>query len=178
MAPTEAELLNFLLRYGSKVLNFPYGSQFYEESGISVADFIVNALEEDGYVMANSRYESICSAFKTMYYDQGLDCEMIVRKLLDGEDRVIASIVADLVIDRYEITSEKMKSALTAESSWLANYVPQSLLNLAEKRLESRVAELKKEILTVQDRERQVEILKEITQNQNSIKKIKEKKIN
>ncbi len=178
LAPTEAELLNFLLRYGSKVLNFPYGSQFYEESGISVADFIVNALEEDGYVMANSRYESICSAFKTMYYDQGLDCEMIVRKLLDGEDRVIASIVADLVIDRYEITSDKMKSALTAESSWLANYVPQSLLNLAEKRLESRVAELKKEILTVQDRERQVEILKEITQNQNSIKKIKEKKIN
>lgn len=174
LAPIEAELLTYLLRYGSKELNFPYGSRFYEESGISVADFIVNSLEEDGYVMANSLYECVCRAFKTMYYDQGLDCELIVRKLLDGEDRMLASVVADLVIDRYEITSDKMKSALTAEASWLATNVPKSLVTLAVKRLESQVQDLKREILEVKDSEMQLDILREITQTQNNIKKITE----
>lgn len=177
MAPVEFEILSFLLRYGDKELRFPYGSPLVDESGISVADFIVNALEDDSYSMANSLYECIYLSFKTMYYDQGLDRDVLVRNLLDGEDRAVAEVVADIVIDRYEITSDKMKSSLTSEESWLAIHVPKCLYNLALKRLENHINCLKREIASLSDPQQQLAILEEIRETQNNILKIKEKNV-
>lgn len=174
-APVEAEILNYLLRYGEESMEFETDSPYYDPDPLSVADFIINALEDDGYTMANSVYATIYEGFKTMFYDRGLSTVDIVRRFMDGEDRIVASVVGELAIDKYEITVKRFKSSMTTLSSWLVNNIPHTLLILADRRLEVRVQELRRQIAKTSDTKEQMELLKEQTEVQRLQKQIKEK---
>ena len=175
LASVEAEILNYLLRYGEESMEFETDSPYYDPDPLSVADFIINALEDDGYTMANSVYATIYEGFKTMFYDRGLSTVDIVRRFMDGEDRIVASVVGELAIDKYEITVKRFKSSMTTLSSWLVNNIPHTLLILADRRLEVRVQELRRQIAKTSDTKEQMELLKEQTEVQRLQKQIKEK---
>lgn len=172
LAPVEAEILNLLLRYGEEELKFESDSQYYDKDPVTVADFIVGALEDDGYVMANSAYETIYQGFKDMYYDQHLSPDVIVRRLMEGEDRVVCSVVGELAIDKYEITVRRFKESMTTKSSWLVITVPRTLVLLAVKRLENSIVEIKKQILQTSSTQEQMTLLKQMVELQRLQQKI------
>ncbi len=178
LAPVEAEILGYLLRYAEAPLKFETDSQYYSPDPLSVADFIVNVLEEDGYRMANSVYECIYEGFKTMYYDQGLSVDAIARRFMDGEDRLAASVVGELTIDRYEITVKNFKASHTTLGSWLTVNVPKTLIILAIRRLESQVKDLQEQIKKTADPQEQFSLLQECTALQKKQRMIKDKNKN
>ncbi len=178
LAPVEAEILGYLLRYAERPLNFETDSQYYSPEPLSVADFIVNVLEEDGYRMVNSVYACIYEGFMTMYYDQGLSLDAIVRRFMDGEDRLVASVVGELTIDRYEITVKSFSSSHTTLGSWLTANIPKTLINLAIRRLESQIKDLSEQIKQSSDPKEQLSLLQECNALQKKQRMIKDKNKN
>ncbi len=159
VAPSERELLSFILRDGTTPLEFPSDSEFYSgEEPQSVADFIDAAL--DGVPFVNTIYRVVYERYFQLY-DEGYEQKQIIRTLLDGEDRGIATITAQLFEDRYLLSVDDFSRALTAHSSWLTNFVPRAILAYHDKMMQSRLKKLMKD-LTAATPEQQPGILKEI----------------
>ena len=134
-APSERELLGFIIRYGRDALVFEKDSEFYNPEGAqTVAEFIDDALAADEIVFTNPAYQAAYEAYFNLY-DQGIGQDQIVLDLLNGEDRAVAAVVADLATEKYEITVHNFSDALTTHDSWLANFVPRAILAYHEKRL-------------------------------------------
>ena len=133
--PSERELLGFIVRYGRDSLVFEKDSEFFNPEGAqTVAEFIDDALAADEIVFTNPAYQAAYEAYFTLY-DQGIGQEQIVLNLLNGEDRTVAAVVADLATEKYEITVHNFSDALTTHDSWLATFVPRAILAYHEKRL-------------------------------------------
>jgi len=133
--PSERELLGFIVRYGRDALVFESDSEFYNPEGTqTVAEFIDDALAADDIVFTNPAYQATYEAYFGLY-DQGIGQDQIVLDLLNGEDRTVAAVVADLATEKYEITVHNFSDALTTHDSWLANFVPRAILAYHEKRL-------------------------------------------
>lgn len=159
VAPSERELLSFILRDGTTPLEFPSDSEFYSgDEPQSVADFIDAAL--DGAPFVNTIYRVVYERYFQLY-DEGYEQKQIIRTLLDGEDRGIAAITAQLFEDRYLLSVDDFSRALTAHSSWLTNFVPRAILAYHDKMMQSRLKKLMKD-LTAATPEQQPGILKEI----------------
>ena len=148
LEPSERELLLFILQYGRSPLQFESDSEFYDEEGTqTVAEFIDAALGTDDIHFANTAYEATYQAYFTLY-DQGLEQDDIVRNLLNGENREIAAVAADLSTEKYELTVHNFSDALTTTDSWLVNYVPKAILVYHDKRLNAQQLELKQKLNT------------------------------
>ena len=133
--PSERELLGFIVRYGRDALVFESDSEFYNPEGTqTVAEFIDDALAADEIVFTNPAYQAAYEAYFGLY-DQGIGQDQIVLNLLNGEDRAVAAVVADLATEKYEITVHNFSDALTTHDSWLATFVPRAILAYHEKRL-------------------------------------------
>ena len=133
--PSERELLGFIVRYGRDSLVFEKDSEFFNPEGAqTVAEFIDDALAADEIVFTNPAYQAAYEAYFTLY-DQGIGQDQIVLNLLNGEDRTVAAVVADLATEKYEITVHNFSDALTTHDSWLATFVPRAILAYHEKRL-------------------------------------------
>ena len=133
--PSERELLGFIVRYGRDSLNFETDSEFYSPDSVqTVAEFIDDALAADDTVFVSPAYQAVYDAYFQLY-DQGMDQDSIVRTLLNGENREIAAVVADLATEKYEITVNNFSSALTTRDSWLTTFVPRAILAYHEKRI-------------------------------------------
>ena len=133
--PSERELLGFIIRYGRDELVFENDSEFYNPEGTqTVAEFIDDALAADEIVFTNPAYQAAYEAYFALY-DQGIGQDQIVLNLLNGEDRAVAAVVADLATEKYEITVHNFSDALTTHDSWLATFVPRAILAYHEKRL-------------------------------------------
>ena len=133
--PSERELLGFIVRYGRDSLNFETDSEFYSPDSVqTVAEFIDDALAADETVFVSPAYQAAYDAYFQLY-DQGLDQDSIVRTLLNGENREIAAVVADLATEKYEITVNNFSNALTTRESWLTTFVPRAILAYHEKRV-------------------------------------------
>ena len=79
-------------------------------------------------------------------YDQGLDQDAIVLALLNGEDRTVASVAADLSTEKYELTVHNFSDALTTTDSWLVTYVPRAILVYHDKRITARQTEISRKL--------------------------------
>ena len=133
--PSERELLSFILKYGRDPLNFESDSEFYSpEDTQTVAEFIDDALASDETTFTNPAYQATYEAYFRMY-DEGIGQDSIVRNLLNGEDRIVASVAADLATEKYEITVHNFSDALTTHDSWLTTFVPRAILAYHEKRV-------------------------------------------
>ena len=158
LEPSEKELLGFILRFGRTPLQFESDSEFFDPEGAqTVAEFIDAALAGDDIRFANNAYQAAYDAYFTLY-DQGLEQDAIVLALLNGEDRAVATVTADLSTEKYELTVHNFTDALTTTDSWLVNFVPRAILAYHDKRLQARQEELKAKLSSATPEE-QLEIL-------------------
>ena len=171
LAPSEEELLGFILADGMEPLAFESDSEFYDPEGSqTVAEFIDSALGADDIVFSNEAFRRTYDAYFSRY-DAGEDQEQILRELLDGEDREVAAVAARCAYPKYELSVKNFSSALTAKASWLVIFVPRAILAYHIKRLEGRQEALMKE-LSGASMERQLEIMAEMRKINSLIKRI------
>jgi len=158
LAPSERELLTFILQYGCTPLQFESDSEFYVAEGAqTVAEFIDAALAGDDIHFANKAYDDTYEAYFALY-DQGKAQEEIVLDLLNGENRTVAAVAADLSTEKYELSVRNFTEALTTTDSWLVNFVPRAILAYHDKRLKAQQEELKAKLPSA-SLEEQLEIL-------------------
>ncbi len=142
LAPSEKELLGFILTDGRTPLAFPSDSEFYDPDGAQpVAEFIDAALQGDDIVFGNTVYRQVYDAYFALY-DQGKAQDAIIRELLDGEDRTVAFVTAQLSEEKYLLTVKNFADALTTRDSWLVTYVPRAILAYHVSRLSCQQNEL------------------------------------
>ena len=173
LAAVEADLVSFLLRFGCENLVFETDSPYFDpEVTDTVASFIASAIESTGEPLANSGYRRVYDAYIDLY-DQGEEQDVIVRTLLDSPDRLVARLAGELATQKYNLTVGKLEKALTSQQSWLATFVPKTMLILAERRLQSRYDTLMRQLRnTLPDA--QMDILKEMNSVQRRQNKLKE----
>lgn len=179
MATAERDLLNFILTYGTTKLEFQSDSDFYsgsDEDAVTVFDFIDQALEGDKSGFVNSVYKRTYEAYSKDYYD-GYSQEEIVKHLMDGEDRDIAYVAAQLSTDeKYELSVKNLRQSMMSRGSWLTLYVPKAILVFQQSRMENRDSELKEELReaqTASDSDRVMEIMQEMLKVQKALKMVK-----
>ncbi|MBR4735209.1 MAG: hypothetical protein IK052_03875, partial [Bacteroidales bacterium] len=144
--PSERELLGFILRHGCTELKFESDSEFYDKDNPqTVAEFIDAALSGDSTEFSNAAYQDAYDAYFELY-DRGMDQDSIVKSLLDGENRTVAAVVADLATEKYELTVHNFSDALTTTDSWLVTYVPRAILAYHDKRLSAQQADINRRL--------------------------------
>ena len=167
--PSERELLGFILRHGCSELKFETDSEFYNPDGSqTVAEFIDSALTGDSAAFSNPAFQAAYNAYFALY-DEGLDQDSIVRSLLNGEDRTVAGVVADLATEKYELTVHNFSDALTTTDSWLVTYVPRAILAYHDKRLQAKQADINRRLVQASPEEA-TQLLTELS-SVNSLKK-------
>ena len=158
VAPSERELLGFILTDGCTQLVFESDSEFYDPEGSqTVAEFIDGALSGDDIQFANEGYRRTYDAYFTLY-DEGKSQEEIIRDLLNGADDTVRFVASQLSDVKYALTVKHFQEALTTRDSWLTNFVPKAILAFHDKRLQSERLALTRELATAGP-ERQLEIL-------------------
>lgn len=179
MATAERDLLNFILTYGTTKLEFQSDSAFYSGSGedaLTVFDFIGQALEGDNSQFANSVFRKVYEAYSKDYYE-GYSQDEIVKRLMDGEDRDMAYVAAQLSTDeRYDLSVKNLRQSMMSKGSWLTIYVPKAILVYQQSRLEDKENELKERLGEAQaasDDDRVLEIMQEMLKVQKALKMVK-----
>ena len=179
MAKAERDLLNFILANGTTRLEFQSDSDFYsgsDEDAQTVFDFISAALDEDKSEFVNSVFRRAYEAYSKDYYE-GYSQEEIVRHLMDGEDRDVAYVAAQLSTDeQYDLSIEKLRSSMMSKVSWLTFYVPKAILVFQQCRLENREETLRENLRQAQaasDSDRTLEIMQEMLKVQKALKVVK-----
>ena len=161
LAPGERELLAFILREGCEPLVFPTDSEFYSPDGVqTVAEFIDDALASDDVQFSNTAYRETYEAYFA-HYDAGEDQKTIILQLLSGENLRISQVVADLSVEKFQLTVRDFEKSLTAKGSWLASYVPRAILAYQDKRVDARLSTLRRDLMTATGDD-QIRILDEI----------------
>lgn len=179
MATAERDLLNFILTYGTTKLEFQSDSAFYsgsDEDALTVFDFIGQALEGDNSQFANSVFRKVYEAYSKDYYE-GYSQDEIVKRLMDGEDRDMAYVAAQLSTDeRYDLSVKNLRQSMMSKGSWLTTYVPKAILVYQQSRLEDKENELKERLGEAQaasDDDRVLEIMQEMLKVQKALKMVK-----
>lgn len=179
MATAERDLLNFILTYGTTNLEFQSDSDFHtgsDEDVQTVFDFINQALEGDRSSFVNPVYKKTYDTYAEDYYE-GYSQEEIVKRLMDGEDRDVAYVAAQLSTDeRYELSVRNLRQSMMSKGSWLTLYVPKAILVFQQCRLENRDSELKdrlREAQTASGGDLALEIMREMLKVQKALKAVK-----
>lgn len=166
MGKGERGLLNFVLTDGTSKLVFETDApDEKEEEAPTVFDYISQALEDDDVEFTNDIYRNIWNAYSKEYYD-GYSQEIIVRHLLDSEDRQVAFVTAQLSNDeRYKLSVKDLRDSLMSHDSWLAKYVPKAILVFQSCRLDRRLTDLRNQLEAFQkegDESSQPKVMDEI----------------
>ena len=179
MAKAERDLLNFILTYGTTTLEFQSDSDFYtetEEDRETVFDFIDQALAGDEAGFANSAYRKTYEAYSQGYYD-GFSQDEIVKHMLDGADRTVAYVTAQLSTDeQYDLSIKNLRDAMMSKGSWLTKFVPKAILVFQACRLEDREYGLKEELRkaqTVSDADSELRIMQDLVRIRKAIKAVR-----
>lgn len=179
MATAECDLLNFILTYGTTKLEFQSDSAFYsgsDEDALTVFDFIGQALEGDNSQFANSVFRKVYEAYSKDYYE-GYSQDEIVKRLMDGEDRDMAYVAAQLSTDeRYDLSVKNLRQSMMSKGSWLTIYVPKAILVYQQSRLEDKENELKERLGEAQaasDDDLVLETMQEMLKVQKALKMVK-----
>ena len=127
MAPVERDLLKFILVSGLDTMDFESDSEFYDSEKTTAADFIRDAIEE--HLFSNSLYARTFDEYFRLYdADATLGQDDIIRSLMNSPDREMASLVGDLVEEKYRLTVKNFFDAMTSQSSFLVIQVPKAIM--------------------------------------------------
>jgi len=150
LEPSERELLGFILQDGCSPLRFESDSEFYDADNVpTVAEFIDAAFAADDIHLSLPAFEATYQAWFQLY-DEGKEQQDILMALLNGEDREIAAVVADLSTEKYELTVHNFTDALTTHDSWLVTYVPRAILAYHDKRLSAAQKDITRQLATAE----------------------------
>ena len=176
VAPVERDLLYFLLNYGSDQLHFESDSEFYVEGEElpTVTDFIAGAIESDGGTLLNPAYQKVYASYLEAY-DAGHSQEEIIRSMFNSPDRQISFVTAQLSIEKYRLTVKSFEESLTTKDSWLVSRVPKLILMYMDKKLESRLDALRREMADPGNQDRILDLMNEMVRLQKLQKSVKEK---
>ena len=162
LEPCEKEILGFILESGCEPLQFDRDSRFYVSGeDICVAEFIDGVLAEDDARFYNEPYRRVYDEYFRMY-DEGLSQEVIIKRLLDSMDPVIASVANDILIAKYQITVKNYEASLTSRSTRLVQFVPKAMLVYQKNKVELLLKDLMARLATA-DEAGQEDILKQIS---------------
>lgn len=177
LAPSERELLWFVLNYGFEFMEFETDSDFYDaENKSTVADFIDAAISADNHEFENTIFRKVYQAYYNLYYtDASLGQQDIIRRLMDGHDREIADIVSELTQEKYRLTIKNFQNSMTALSTQLVKNIPRTILVYQSKRIQSELKELN-DSLAKADIDSQIKIIKEI-QDKTQVRKVIDKRL-
>lgn len=127
MAPVERDLLKFILVSGLDTMDFESDSEFYDSEKTTAADFIRDAIEEHPF--SNSLYARTFDEYFRLYdADATLGQDDIIRSLMNSPDREMASLVGDLVEEKYRLTVKNFSDSMTSQSSFLVIQVPKAIM--------------------------------------------------
>ncbi len=167
LAPCEKEILGFILNHGQEVLKFDVDSEFYVagEPEVTVADFIDGALEANNTVFSNNILRSIYDRYFDLY-EEGLGQELIQKRLMDSEDRVLANMATELMVEKYIITVKNFQAALTADQTHMVMFVPKAILAYQERIVGRQQKEWSDKLAGVpaDNMEEMAEILKKVSE--------------
>lgn len=177
LEPSERELLWFILNYGLEPMKFESDSEFYDKDNeVTVADFIDSALSADDHKFENSIYSKAYDEYFYFYYsDSSLGQQDILKIMMNGEDREVAGIVADITQEKHLLTIKNFINSMTALSTKLVKNVPRAILVYQSKRVKAKLDELTGRLGEVPEQEHQEEILKEFQDKTKLRKTIEEK---
>ncbi len=162
-ASAERELLCFLLEYGECELKFDKDSPYRTGEVPTVADFILNTLDDNGMTFRNSMYARILEQYAG-FYDEGLQQSRILARLRDSEDSQTSAVTRDLLVDKYNLTVKNFENSLTSMETTLVTYVPKSLIKLQLLNVELEIKSLQKELVATQDSGKMEELMRRITE--------------
>jgi len=163
LEPIENNLLDFLLNYGLETLSFATDSEYYMDPLPTVAEFIDCSLEADNVQFEEGPRRKIYELY-FKYYDEGLDKDEILRRILASGDADVISKTVELTArqdaPKYEVTEKYLKSSMTKQSTILIHEVPKTILLYHVKRIEQQIDSCKKRVST--NPESMNDILREI----------------
>ena len=165
-----------MLTHGCDELDFESDSEYYsgdESCKPTVCDFIRDALESDGTKMANSAYAAVYDAY-TGLYDRRLPQDVIVKTLLDSQDRRIAAVTAELSAEKYRLSVSALKDAMTTVPSWLVAQLPKTIMLYAERRIQDRINGIRRSLVEA-DEQTQIGLLQEMKRLRDAQLRIKKK---
>lgn len=169
LAAAEKELLDFLLNHGLDKLE--QGEK--EDEKIPVAEFIDNSLHTNDMLLVNPSYARTYEAY-LKYYDEGLGQEQIINRLLNEEAADVVAVAQDVLLEKYQLTVKNFEDSLTNLSTWLLMYLPKSLTAYFAKRVELQINDLRLQLKTTPEIEKQLEIsdrISELLVTQNALNK-------
>ena len=168
----ERSLLSYVLKFGRDLMHFPVTSHLYRagEEPYTVFEFIDGCLVGDGIVFSDPVNKRCYDAYGELF-DAGEPQEVIQKRLMEGPDREVADLAEQLIIDRYDLTMEALLSSMTSRQTLLVRYVPEELIKYNIVLLNKRRNDL---IKALKGAEGQQQMLEEIAQIADKIKKLKE----
>lgn len=163
LAPSESDLLGFILRNGLTDMDFDTESEFYDGGErINVAEFIRGAIEEDGHQFENLVYRKIYDEYFRLYDgDPSLTQDDIIRKMMDSPDREMATLTGDLVEDKYRLTVKSFAESMTVLSSYLVINVPKAILVYNSKRVMVQEMDIANKLKELKHEEQTPEVVQE-----------------
>lgn len=176
LAPVEEEILDFLLNYGTDILEFPSDTQEalnLAGESFTVTEYISDFLSLRGLTLANPGYRKVYDTYLEGY-DAGYEQEEIIRRMLDSPDRTVASLTGRFSIQKYQLTVKDLASSLTATSSWLVTYVPKTMYTYTLKLKEMEIELIRRRLNSLEGDE-ETEALKKLVLLQKEQKSLKEK---
>ncbi len=160
MAPVERDLLKFILVSGLDTMDFESDSEFYDSEKTTAADFIRDAIEEHPF--SNSLYARTFDEYFRLYdADATLGQDDIIRSLMNSPDREMASLVGDLVEEKYRLTVKNFSDAMTSQSSFLVIQVPKAIMVYNSKIVRSQELALAARLKELERMEKTPEIMAE-----------------
>ena len=164
LAPSEKELLWFILNHGLDSLVFQIDSPFYDPDGAPcVADFIRDNLEADGYSFVNTIYKQIFDAYFTFYdTDHQLDQEGIVRRIVGDENQEMGARALQMTLEEYRLSVRNFQDSMTNIATKLAVFVPKAIMVYKAKRLQEKNRALTEQLRGETDPARVQQLLEEI----------------
>lgn len=146
LATVEEQILKFLLVDGLEPLEFPFDTpeaKEFQAEQVTVTEFISDFLDLHGFKIENQGYAKVYDAYLAGY-DAGYSQEEIIRSLLNSPDRMVAGLAASISTEKYTLSIEELKNSLTIKSSWLATYVPKTMLTYIVARNDQKTRQLRK----------------------------------
>lgn len=162
-ASVERELLCFLLEYGDCELKFDTDSPYRTDEVPTVADFILNTLDDNGMTFRNLMYARVLEQY-AKFYDDGLQQSRILARLRDSADPQISAATRDLLVDKYNLTVKNFENSLTSTETTLVTYVPKSLIKLQLLNVELELKTLQRELVAMQDAGDMEALMRKITE--------------
>lgn len=171
LEPLERSLMEFLLNDGLIKMEFQKGHRFWCDPPMTVAEFIDSSLADDGLEFTVPAFKAAYDSY-FHYYDEGLDKNGILRKMVQEQNPLISACVAALTSRRHEVTGEKIRSSMTSEQTIVLKGVPKALLLYRDKLLEQQELALRDKLRQPgADIKSLLDGIKQINENRRLLKK-------